>query len=102
MDTERTAIAFPVPVVALADILHTPLAVPVLDHGDKYITAGAALYSGAWSGFRWLAGPAPSSVAEPVSIHPVPRWPGRSFRDDTIPSAPIVLPCHLGSPTDGW
>ena len=73
MDTVGAAIVFSAPVVALADILHTPLAVPVLDHGDKYITAGAALYSGAWSGFRWLAGHAPSAVAELVSKHPVPR-----------------------------
>ena len=39
MDAVRTAIAFPAPVVALADILHTPLAVPVPDHGDEYIPA---------------------------------------------------------------
>lgn len=39
VDTVGAAIAFPTPVVALADILHTPLAVPVPDHGDKYITA---------------------------------------------------------------
>ena len=37
MDTVGAAIACPTPVVALADILHTPLAVPVPDHGDEYI-----------------------------------------------------------------
>ena len=38
VDTVGTAIACPTPVVALADILHTPLAIPVPDHGDEYIS----------------------------------------------------------------
>ena len=37
MDTMGAAVAFSTPVVALADILHTPLAVPMPDHGDEYI-----------------------------------------------------------------
>ena len=39
MNTVGAAIAFPAPVVALADIFHTPLTVPVPDHWDEYITA---------------------------------------------------------------
>lgn len=39
MDTVGAAIAFPTPLIALADILHTPITVPVPDHGDEYIAA---------------------------------------------------------------
>ena len=42
MDAVRTAIAFPIPMVALTDILHTPLAVPVPDHRHK---GAAALFA---------------------------------------------------------
>ena len=37
VDAVGAAVAFPTPVVALADILHTPLAVPIPDHWDEYI-----------------------------------------------------------------
>lgn len=39
MDKVGAAIAFSNPLVAIADISHTPLAVPVPNHGDEYITA---------------------------------------------------------------
>ena len=51
MDTVRTAVAFPVPMVALTDILHTPLAVPVPDHRHK---GAAALFAENQSGVAVL------------------------------------------------
>ena len=39
MDTVGAAIAFSTPVVALTDILHTPLAVPIPNHWDEDIAA---------------------------------------------------------------
>lgn len=39
MDAVRAAVAFSIPMVALTDILHTPLAVPVPDHRHKGTSA---------------------------------------------------------------
>ena len=64
MDTVGAAIAFSTPVVALADILHTPLAVPVPDHGDEYI---ATLLTPEQSGI---------AVLRAVSV----GWPGLLFQ----------------------
>ena len=47
MDAVRTAIAFPIPMVALTDILHSPLVVPVPDHRHK---GAAALFAENQSG----------------------------------------------------
>ena len=39
MNTVRAAIAFPVPVVAPADVFHTAAAIPVTDHGTEHVPA---------------------------------------------------------------
>ena len=55
MDTVRTAVAFSIPMVALTDILHTPLAIPVPNHRHKGTAALLAENQSGVAVFRLVA-----------------------------------------------